>query len=76
MKPSDMRACRDCAHSHPSAYTHGGLECLHPKVNERNTWALAAARRCGEDALDERRSDRWIFWVKPCGRRGALWEAK
>lgn len=75
MKTPTIKACRDCVHSVADNNNSWELHCLHPAVNSRDAWALATALARGTNTLHERNKDGWFFWRKPCGRRGALWEA-
>lgn len=70
------KMCRDCAHSSPDKDSPWELHCLHPVVNSKDPWALATVQPRGTNALHERAKDGLLWWRKPCGMRGALWEPK
>ena len=64
------RYCADCRHS---VEDRGRLDCHHPRVVATCPGALADRRKQGVDCFGERLR---TGWFTPCGRRGALWEAK
>jgi hypothetical protein len=67
-----VRFCRDCRYSRMQDETDFMLRCTHPDVNAKRAHVLAAAIETGSFAQDERAGG----WFYPCGRRGALWQAK
>ena len=76
MVPSkSVKACRDCKYSVADTNNAWELHCVHPVVNAKDAWALATARSRGTNTLHERDKDGWLLWRKPCGMRGALWQA-
>lgn len=72
-----VKLCRDCKHHMPEARSEWNLRCMHPEVNARDPWALAAgAQSHGSTARDQRECDWSLRGKMPCGMRGALWEQK
>lgn len=66
------KLCRHCKHSSVSS-VYTGLSCTNPKVNAKDSWALASKH---EYAGTECNSERKRTWFAPCGRKGKLWESK
>lgn len=64
--------CKDCRYSEPEKDSSWTLRCVHPKVNAKDSWALAASsdRHRGTTCHDERNKR----WPAACGMRGAQWE--
>jgi hypothetical protein len=69
---TQVKFCRDCKHCIPEPESAWSLKCVNPTVNRNDPWALAGAKPHGSDAREERHRR----WPAPCGKRGALWEAK
>jgi hypothetical protein len=72
MKKPFPAHCRDCAHSKTDLQHDWELRCHHPKVNAKDSWALANGKGNGSTCYTERDGG----WLAACGQRGALWEAK
>ena len=66
-----IKLCRECKWpaNRESAL---GLRCVHPMVNSRDPWALAASE--GSPVGTCARFERSRGWFAPCGMKGKLWE--
>lgn len=69
-----VKFCRDCKHHAPDPLCGWKLICMHPRVNARDSWALAGTQSYGSCARDERQKTWTLSGRAPCGMRGALWE--
>lgn len=71
----EIKFCRDCMHA-----TKQGdgltLLCMQPRVTLSDEFALSRVTPIGVSATVERQSNRDGWKIRPCGRRGALWEEK
>jgi len=66
-----IKLCRECKWS-ANRESALGLRCVHPKVNSRDPWALAALE--GSSVGTCARFERSRGWFSACGMRGAVWE--
>lgn len=70
------KKCVDCLYSRPGPDSSWELRCHNPVVNSKDKWALATTVSQGTNPLYERDRGGWLFWKKPCGMHGELWEPK
>ena len=62
--------CKECKYSAPDKNSSWQLQCHNPKVNAKDSWALANCKTNGSNCQSERDRN----WFSPCGQRGAQWE--